>query len=733
MDKSYQEFLKGKRTIAASYGKSVSREDIHGLLFPFQVDLTTWAARKGRAAIFADTGLGKTLMQLEWAHLIGEKTLIIAPLTVARQTVREGTKIGVQVHYTRSGDDLNDGINITNYEMLDHFDAGKFNAVVLDESSILKSLTSKTRQKLIEMFADTPYRLCCTATPAPNDIAEIANHAEFLGIMNRADMLATYFVHDDNSWRLKGHAVKPFYRWMASWGMSISKPSDLGYEDDGFILPPLEITPVFVKTGYCPEGQLMFTRLSGIQDRASVRKATVDARVNKVADMVSNDGEQWIIWCGLNDEQDMVHDLIPDSVSVFGSMSPEDKMTGIEAFQDGTYRVLVTKPSIAGFGMNLQNCHKMAFLGLSDSWEAYYQCIRRCYRFGQHHPVEVHIVLADVEDAIYANIQAKEAQAMTMRRELIANVQEYEREEIGMDTISDWTYEMDTAEGDGWKLMLGDSAERMAEIPDESIDLSVFSPPFESLYTYSPTERDLGNSRTSEEFFEHFGFVIDHLLRITKPGRNCCVHAADIPAMLVRDGYIGLKDFPGKIIEAFEARGWIYHGRVAIDKDPQAQAIRTKSKALLFTQMHKDSSWSRPALADYILIFRKPGNNEVPITPDISNDEWIEWARPIWYGIKESDTLQYREAREAEDERHICPLQLSTIERCIRLWSNPGETVCSPFAGIGSEGYESIKCGRHFVGCELKRSYFDMAVKNLQIAVSESKTPTLFDYIQATS
>jgi DNA modification methylase len=376
--------------------------------------------------------------------------------------------------------------------------------------------------------------------------------------------------------------------------------------------------------------------------------------------------------------------------------------------------------------MNFQGCHQMAFVGLNDSYEAYYQCIRRCWRFGQKEPVQAHIILSDMEQEIHTNVLRKEAEAQDMAEKLIAQVAQYERAEIASTQDQEWQYETETVRGKGYTLMLGDSAERLKEIPDESAHLSVFSPPFLSLYTYSPTERDLGNSRTPGEFYGHFGFIIDQLLRVTKPGRNCCVHVAQIPAMLARDGYIGIKDFRGSTIEAFEARGWVYHGEVCIDKDPQAQAIRTHSKALLFAQLRKDSSWLRPALADYILIFRRPGENEVPIQPDLTNDEWIEWARPIWYGIKESDTLNVAEGRDKDDERHICPLQLGTIERCIRLWSNPGETVLSPFAGIGSEGYVSLKTGRKFTGCELKRSYFEAAKKNLARAVEVKTQTSLF-------
>ena len=272
--------------------------------------------------------------------------------------------------------------------------------------------------------------------------------------------------------------------------------------------------------------------------------------------------------------------------------------------------------------------------------------------------------------------------------------------------------------GEGWELRQGDSCEELPTLAADSVDLSVYSPPFISLYTYTASERDIGNCSTADQFFEHFGFVMRELLRATKPGRLTCVHVAQVPAMLSRDGYIGMKDFRGQTICAYEDAGWIYHGEVCIDKDPQAQAIRTKSKALLFVQLRKDASWLRPAMADYILVFRKPGENAKAITPDLTNEDWIEWARPIWYGINETDTLQVVEARADEDERHICPLQLGTIERCIRLWSNPGELVCSPFAGIGSEGYEAIRLGRRFIGIELKPSYAAVAAKNLAVAES---------------
>lgn len=718
----YERFLKQKRLINQYEG--IQHEvSVNSLLFPFQSDIVKWACRKGRAAVFADTGLGKTFIQLEWAKAVSSTCILVAPLSVARQTIREAGKLNLTVNYCRSSADVKPGLNITNYEMIENLDPSLFDAIVLDESSILKSIDGKTKAKLLKLYATTPFRLCCTATPAPNDIAEIANHSEFLGIMSRNDMLASFFVHDDEGWRLKGHAEEAFYRWMASWSMSIKKPSDIGHSDEGYILPPLNIHPVFVRSSYTPEGQLFFTGLKGIQDRARVRKSTIEDRLKAVQGLIQN-GDQYIIWCGLNKESDAVKAMLPDCRNVQGNDEPEEKAKAIEDFQDGKYKVMVTKPKIAGFGMNFQNCNKQIFLGLSDSYEAYYQCIRRSYRFGQKKPVDIFIVLSDHEQEILANVQRKEKEAQRMSQNLIDHVKRYEVDEL-KSSDHDFAYETSNVEGKDYKVMLGDSVERMKEIPDSSIDLSVFSPPFMSLYTYSPTERDIGNCKGTAEFFKHFQFIIDELMRVTKPGRLCCVHCAEVGTTLNTHGVIGLQDFPGDCIKAFQSSGWVYHGRVTIDKNPQAQAIRTHSKALLFVQKNKDSSWSRPAIADYIVIFRKPGENAVPVKNDVSNEEWITWAHPIWYGIKETDTLNTAVAKENKDERHICPLQLGTIERCVRLWSNKGETVFSPFMGIGSEGYESIRLGRKFIGIELKPNYFNVAVRNLE-EISQKKDSGLF-------
>lgn len=720
MNVAYADFLEAKQRKSVSLGPVLQPDQVHPMLFAFQRALVVWSVRKGRAALFADTGLGKTFMQLEWARLLGVRTLIVAPLSVARQTTREASHIGLDVPYVRAGGS-DAPITITNYEMIEHFDAADYEAVVLDESSILKAMDGKTRQRLTEMFAATHYRLACTATPAPNDLAEIGNHAEFLGVASQSEMLSEFFVHaaDDSrraGWRLKGHAERSFYRWLASWSMSVRRPSDIGFDDDGYDLPPLTVRAEWVESGYVPDGQLFFGGLKGITDRSKVRRETMAPRVAKAAALVNADQSQWLVWHGLNDEGRLLLDAIPGAVLVEGSQSPEDKAAAIESFQDGKTRVLITKPRIAGFGMNFQNASRMAFVGLSDSWEAYYQCIRRCWRFGQSEPVSAHVVLSDAEAEIYENVMRKEEEALMMGDRLMAAVEDFERLELGSGGASA-EYRTDETSGDGWTMRMGDSVERLRELPDASVDLSVFSPPFLSLYTYSPTDRDLGNSRGDPQFWEHFGYIQDELLRVLKPGRNACVHVSQVPRTVAHDGVTALKDFRGQTIASFESRGWLYHGEVCIDKDPQAQAIRTKSKGLLFVQKDRDRSWLRPAMADYILVFRRPGDNAVPIRSDeVNNEDWIQWARPIWYGIRESGTLNAAEGRDEQDEKHVAPLQLETIRRCVLLWSNKGDLVLSPFAGIGSEGYVAVKEGRRFTGVELKESYYKAAVRNLERA-----------------
>ena len=722
----YDEFLKSKQIVAESVGHEVQASEIHSMLsgdFQFESDITRWALKLGRAAVFLDCGLGKSFIQCEWARNIhritGQRVLIVAPLSVAEQTIREAAKIGLAVHYADSPA-RHEPIVITNYEMLHAFAGSPFGGIVLDESSILKSIDGATRNLLLSRFTAIPYRLCCTATPCPNDIAELANHAEFLGVMKRNELLASFFVHDQDGWRMRGHAAKAFFRWLASWAIAMKSPADLGYDASRFALPPLEIVDQVVSTEWRKSGELFPGRLEGITDRCNVRKRSVADRVRRAADLAIETEGQVIVACGLNCEAEMCAAAIPGTVEIKGTDTREYKADMIRRFVSGEIRVLVSKARMIAYGLNLQNAHTLILVGLSDSYELYYQIIRRVWRYGQKRSVRVHVVVTDHESEIVENVRRKEVEAEALSRSIIQSAKEYEMEQLGRTVYTEVIDEAHYA-GEKWKLFQGDCIKGMASMIDNSIDLSVFSPPFLSLYQYSASNADMGISKDHKTFFRHFGFMIGHLLRITKPGREACVHVAQVPTTLVNHGVIGIQDFRGKTITAFQDAGWVYHGEVCIDKDPQAQAIRTKAKSLLFVQLKKDASWLRPALADYILVFRKPGENAVPIHPDISNNEWIEWARPIWYGIRESETLNTAEARSDEDDRHICALQLGTIERCIRLWSNAGETVFSPFAGIGSEGYEAIRLGRKFIGCELKPLYASTAAKNLREAEREGE------------
>jgi hypothetical protein len=427
---SYETFLERKRARVGDNGLDVDRSDVHELLHDWQAESVAWAARKGRCALFWDCGLGKTFAQVEWARLVGERALILAPLSVARQTVREAKRIDVDVRYVREQVD-DPGVWITNYEMLDRFDLATYDAVVLDESSILKNVDGRTRTRLIEACRSVPFRLACTATPAPNDVAELCNHAEFLGVMSRAEMLAAYFVNDEKDWRLKGHAARPMFEWMASWAQALRHPSDIGYSDDGYNLPELRIVPQVVQADVTPgDGQLFASDLGGVGGRAQVRRETMSARVERTVELV-DDGEQWIVWCGLNDEAKSVCELVPDAVNVEGSWAPEDKAQALESFQDGSIRVLVTKPKIAGFGMNFQNCARMAFLGLGDSYESYYQSIRRCWRFGQEREVQAHVVVSEIEQTIVENVKRKEIEAQRMTAALVAQMND-QREAVAV-------------------------------------------------------------------------------------------------------------------------------------------------------------------------------------------------------------------------------------------------------------------------------------------------------------
>lgn len=440
----YETFLRHKEITVPFSGIGINQADISLKLFDFQRDIVLWALKKGKAAIFAGTGLGKTLMQLEWAKHIGGTVLILAPLAVSKQTISEGEKFDIAVNHCNSQEDVIDsGINITNYERMDRFDFSKFRGIVLDESSILKAQSGKIRSQLIEYCRQIPYRLACTATPAPNDLMELCNHSEFLGVMSSNEMLATFFVHDGgdtSKWRLKRHAVHDFWRWVASWSVMLTNPADLGYDGSRYNLPPLHISQHTVHTEKQPETLFAVEALT-LQERQQARRDSVQDRARECAALVNADTDQWLVWCNLNSEADALKALIPGAVEISGSDKPEVKEQAAVDFAAGKIRVLISKPLIFGMGLNFQRCHKMAFVGLSDSFEQYYQSVRRCWRFGQETPVDVRIITADTEGAVVENIQRKEKQFEEMLRGMIAVTQNITKDNIKATTRQTKAYE----------------------------------------------------------------------------------------------------------------------------------------------------------------------------------------------------------------------------------------------------------------------------------------------------
>ena len=739
---TYQDFINAKTQAA----KAVGFDPVAFMapLFPFQRDIVTMACRVGRFCIWADCGMGKTAMQLEWAHQVhqytGGNVLVLAPLAVAHQTVREGAKFGIDCNFAATQHGVKAGITITNYEKLAHFDADSFAGVVLDESSILKAYTGKIRNQIIKSFEQTPFRLACSATPAPNDHMELGNHAEFIGVMTRTEMLAMFFVHDGGDtakWRIKGHAKDKFWEWVCSWAVTIRKPSDLGYDDGDFILPALEINDCTVEAEReavtDDDGQMALFAMEArtLSEQRKVRKASLQMRVDVAAELANSNTDQWLIWCNLNDESKALVAAIDGAVEVCGADSDEHKRQAAIDFQDGRIRVLVSKPSIFGFGLNFQCCHNVVFVGLSHSYEAFYQAIRRCWRFGQQQPVNAYIIYDVGEGRVVENIRRKEIDSIAMAESMVIIMKQQTMEQLKKIQRQVAPHITEHKSGNDWDMYMGDCVESIKQIDSDSIHYSIFSPPFSSLYTYSNSDRDMGNSRNDQEFFDHFVFLAKELHRVMMPGRLISFHCMNLPSSKSRDGFIGVKDFRGDMLRIFQAAGFVFHSEVCIWKDPVTAMQRTKAIGLLHKQVRKDSALSRQGIPDYLVTVRKLGDNPEPCagpftefagenapvkTGDVIKDSiniWQRYASPVWMDINPSDTLQYRSARANEDERHICPLQLEVIRRGLQLWSNPGDLVLSPFAGIGSEGYCSLQAGRRFVGFELKPSYYNCAVKNL--------------------
>ena len=726
----YETFVKQKRRAEVATGHSPS--DLNEHLFDFQHAIVTWAVRRGRAAIFADTGLGKTLMQLSWADEVASHTggivLILAPLAVSDQTIEQGSTFGIEVRRVPNGSTPDGpGVWITNYERMDHIDFDSLHGLVLDESSILKAHDGKTRQRIINAAQRIPYRLSCTATPSPNDFEELGNQCEFLGVMTRTEMLATYFVNDTGdtgTWILKGWGQSRFWEWMGSWAVVLRNPSDIGFDGSRYILPAPEYIEHVVETEQ--SGDLFAKPAQTLAERRKAQRDSIEARCKALADVVNSDqSEPWLIWCHLNDEAEMLQQLIPGSVNVQGSDKPEDKAARMMDFSHGNLRVLISKPKICGFGMNWQHCARMAFVGLDDSFEKFYQAVRRCYRFGQKRNVLVHLFTAENEGQILQNLKRKELQHHEMSEKMIEHMKDIMNTELqGQVNIVD-EYSEDTHAGQGYTVHLGDCVKWARRMDDNSIDYSVFSPPFADLFVYSNSDHDMGNCKDDGEFVAQFRFLVAELFRVLKPGRNVSFHCMNLPTTKMRQGFIGIRDFRGDLIRVFQDAGFVYHSEVCIWKDPVVAMQRTKALGLLHKTIRENSTMTRMGLPDYVVTMRKPGDCDERVTHDGVNDLpvdlWQKYASPVWFDIDQGRTLNKMPARDENDQKHMCPLQLDVIERCIHLWTNKGDLVFSPFTGIGSEGYTAVRMGRRFVGTELKPQYWKLACQNIEDACSEQK------------
>lgn len=717
----YNEFLETKIKKDIPTGVDVDVNNFNPSLFSYQRDIVRWALKRGRAAIFADCGLGKSLMELEWGTQVPGDVLLLAPLAVGPQTVREAEKFNIDsVGFSKDGQKMGK-ITVTNFDNWEKYNPDDFNAVILDESSILKNENGKMRNAFIEQWQNTPFRLAGTATPSPNDFMELGNHSEFLGIMDYVEVLAMYFIHDGGEtqkWRLKGHGVKRFWEWVAEWAVYMRNPNDLGYSCNGFDLPPLNINEVIVPTAN--NGPYLFQMAAkDLQERITARRETIQERAEKTAELIKGKGGKWIVWCNLNAEADAIRKLIPEAVEVRGSDKDDIKADRLLGFSRGDFDILVTKPKVAGLGMNWQHCHQVAFVGLSDSYEQYYQAIRRCWRYGQTKPVDAYLVVSDREGSVLENIKRKDKQAEEMAKMMTKNMQDLNRAALGYAEKQKADYKTEKQGTDKWTAYHGDCVDVVSQLPDESVHYSIFSPPFASLYTYSNSDRDMGNCSSHEDFYKHFGYLVNELHRVIMPRRLVSFHCMNLPTSKQNDGFIGIRDFRGNLIKLFEDAGFVFHSEVCIWKDPVTAMQRTKAIGLLHKQLKKDSALSRQGIPDYLVTMRKLGDNPEPVSH--TNETfpvsiWQRYASPVWMDINPNDTLQYRNARENDDERHICPLQLGVIERGIDLWTNPGDLVLSPFMGIGSEGYVALKKGRRFVGVELKESYYNMAIQNLKEA-----------------
>jgi len=767
----YVDFLKTKEKKVIKSGFEIDEKDINPMLFDFQKFVEIRAVKSGKYAIFGDTGTGKTPIQLSIGNQILKRitksVLILAPLAVSGQTIEQGIKFNIPIKKLDFKNQHIRDFYITNYDQLHNVDESQFECIMLDESSILKNETGKYRNMLIEKFKGIPYKFCFSATPSPNDPMELGNHAEFLDVMNYNEMLAMFFTHDSGAtqkWRLKGHAINKFWEFVSTWSIMYSHPRDIGFEQKGYDLPPLTIIEKQVKTKV-PDGHLFGGLAVNATDYHRSLRETETERINKTLHIIKSidENEPIIIWTKQNPEAKRLKTLITglgySCRNVQGSDSSEKKERDLLGFAHGDYQILITKTEIASMGLNYQHCRYQIFNSVDFSFEKTYQGMRRSWRFGQGRDVFIYMVTTDRMINVVKTQNEKQKQFEEMQKQMTKAVNKNMNNDLLITTISS----EDKKTEDYW-LMRGDCVQRIKEVPCNSIDLIVFSPPFADLYTYSNHIEDMGNVANYNEFVEQFKYLAVELKRVIKPGRVIAIHCMDLPTLKSKHGYIGIRRFSSMIGDIFENIDMFMHSEFTIWKDPLLAAVRTKTIGLAHKQLMKDSSIIRAGLPDKVLCFKTKEENEIPIKKELidyyipmheydkfpktvkgfnefwgynseskysfeeqySHHVWQRYASPVWMDIDVTNTLQWMNAKGNNDEKHICPLQLGVIERLIFLYSNKGDTVLSPFGGIGSEGYQALKMARKSISIELKESYFEINKKNHNIAIENKGQLKLF-------
>lgn len=780
-------------------GFEVPRESINSMLSDMQTDIVLWCLRKGRTLIGLDCGLGKGPIQLDWLYQIHRRenkpVIMFAPPGVKTQfKAIEAPKFGYDVNIVNEQLDIVNGINITNYERLVkretinvwekevyfkrfahccpieikrtmetiqverfRFDPRQFVAIALDEASILKHYSAKTRERLTRFAENIPFRICATATPAPNDIYELGSYAEFLGIMRSRQIKAKYFIQDGNTstkFRLMKPAVEKWWEFVASWAIIVTKPSDLGYSDEGYDLPELKVVKHILKDTTPSPGMLIPMPAKTLQDTERIKKKTIQERCEMVVEIANADNDHKLIFIRRNPEGILLNKLIPGSVEVAGRHSEEVKEERLIGFAQGKYHTLITKPKIGGFGLNLQeHCHRVVSGNINYSNEEKYQYVRRVYRYGQECNVQHDMVTMDTEGDILYKLDQKEKGTQDTIKEVVKRMDIHDLNKGGKVKKDKSGYMESEHFSEYWNLYLGDSCTRVLELGDQTLDTVITSVPFPAMYAYTNFDQDIGNYETAEELCEHLKYVFIGLLPKMKPGAIAHVHIAQGVAFKNRHGYMGLWNFAGPLVKMMQAAGWEHYTDITIEKDPQTQAARNNSYPLMQKTVFTDAAALGASVPDYMLLFKAPGEKEKvnallsdPAiqgkynSPDgwITMDMWINWASTVWLmhrlGMKwweginvtkvlgallnkktgERNGFGIRAAWGEEDEKHLCELQLDIIERCVAIHTKPGDLVCDPFSGIGSVGFQSLLMGRRYIGFELKKSYWLTAIKNLE-------------------